>query len=395
MAIEVCSEISSPGFSPRISFSHDLDKTCPVAKEGQRLDSSLLDSSSDFDFCIVNNLKLELSSADELFSNGKILPVQIKRNPIAIATKETHQPDEAVNPPPAQHRSTTRNTTEKKRLKEFLDTNVDADEDEDEKPPTKPFWQFRRSSSLNCDTARGKSLIRSLQFLSRSNSTGSAPNAKQTVAPKETHQKQHLQKQPSISSRRSSASSYSSTYYAYNNSCPQKPSLRKSGSYGNGVRISPVLNLPPPYISKVTKGENYSGGREAVGTVIVHAYQQVTGLGDRSTSSSFNSSVLKLATRLTGLEQQMGWASKLEMEVGTEEREPKDNNRRTRSQGQVAESKQLFWIGPWFLPIFKCKCHKNNRSSSPRHKTHESKYKSNNESSFPISGIEKVQQRPE
>ncbi|XP_021822690.1 uncharacterized protein LOC110764086 [Prunus avium] len=252
MAIEVCSEISSPGFSPRISFSHDLDKTCPVAKEGQRLDSSLLDSSSDFDFCIVNNLKLELSSADELFSNGKILPVQIKRNPNAIATKETHQPDEAVNPPPAHHRSTTRNTTEKKRLKEFLDTNVDADEDEDEKPPTKPFWQFRRSSSLNCDTARGKSLIRSLQFLSRSNSTGSAPNAKQTVAPKETHQKQHLQKQPSISSRRSSASSYSSTYYAYNNSCPQKPSLRKSGSYGNGVRISPVLNLPPPYISKVT-----------------------------------------------------------------------------------------------------------------------------------------------
>ncbi|KAM0986837.1 hypothetical protein ACFX2I_011015 [Malus domestica] len=273
MAIEVCSEIWSPGFSPRISFSHDLDKTNHAPKQGQRLDSSLSDSTADFDFCIVNNLKLELSSADELFSNGKILPVQIKRN--LAAAEETHQPeektvtrqadDERAGPPTLAHRSTPIKTErlktdeKKKRLKEFLDANADADET-DKPPAAKPFWQFRRSSSLNCDAARGKSLIRPLQFLSRSNSTGSAPkpNQKQALPPKETtttttHQKQqqHLQKQTSVSSRRSSSASCSSIYYPYNN-MNQKPALRKSGSHGNGVRISPVLNLPPPYISKVT-----------------------------------------------------------------------------------------------------------------------------------------------
>ncbi|KAM5567759.1 hypothetical protein ABKV19_015695 [Rosa sericea] len=258
MAIEVCSEISSPGFSPRISFSHDLDKAnATVTKEEQpqqRLDSSLVDSSSDFDFCIVNNIKLELSSADELFSNGKILPVQIKPNPNTTTTKE------ALLQPP--HQSATKNT-EKKRLKEFLDDSNAEDEtnENDEKPAiAKPSWQFRRSSSLNFDsttTARGMSLIRSLHFLSRSNSTGSAPNPKQTVTPNQ--KQQHLRKNQSTNSRRRSSSASSSscssstTYYPYNTSPrSQKPSLRKSGSYGNGVRISPVLNLPPPYISKVT-----------------------------------------------------------------------------------------------------------------------------------------------
>ncbi|XP_050374442.1 uncharacterized protein LOC126791977 [Argentina anserina] len=260
MAIEVCSEISSPGFSPRISFSHDLDKAnSPVPKEEQqqllqRLDSSLVDSSSDFDFCIVNNIKLELSSADELFSNGKILPVQIKPTPTTTTPKET-----LLHPP---HQSATKNT-EKKRLKEFLEDSNAEDEsnDNEEKPPiAKPSWQFRRSSSLNFDstTARGMNIIRSLHFLSRSNSTGSAPNPKQTFTPNQ--KQQHLQKNQSTNSRRRSSSASSSscssstTYYPYNTSPRSlKPSLRKSGSYGsNGIRISPVLNLPPPYISKVT-----------------------------------------------------------------------------------------------------------------------------------------------
>ncbi|KAL6188006.1 hypothetical protein ACLB2K_039401 [Fragaria x ananassa] len=259
MAIEVCSEISSPGFSPRISFSHDLDKAnATVPKEEQqqqRLDSSLVDSSSDFDFCIVNNIKLELSSADELFSNGKILPVQIKPKP---NTNTTSSKEILFHPP----QSATKNT-EKKRLKEFLDdsnTEDEATENEEKPPIAKPSWQFRRSSSLNLDsttTARGMNLIRSLHFLSRSNSTGSAPNPKQTVTPNQ--KQQHLRKNQSTNSRRRSSSASSSscssstTYYPYNTSPrSHKPSLRRSGSYGNGVRISPVLNLPPPYISKVT-----------------------------------------------------------------------------------------------------------------------------------------------
>ncbi|KAI4357792.1 hypothetical protein L6164_001718 [Bauhinia variegata] len=259
MAIDICSEISSTGISPRISFSHDLknqDDADPVGDHHRRSDLCLLDSSSDFVFSSTSGLAQNLSSADELFSNGKIVPMAIKKaNTPVSTTRETHQAIH-LNPPFSQPSST--GCTEKKRLKEFLSAASDTDNDDDEeeeKHSTKSFWQFSRSSSLNCEATRGKSLIRSLQFLSRSNSTGSVPNPKQTGLQKET-QKQRLQKQCSASSRRSSSSrsssssSSSSTYYFYSSS--QKPSLKKNGSTGNGVRISPVLNLPQAYIPKAT-----------------------------------------------------------------------------------------------------------------------------------------------
>ncbi|KAG7981088.1 hypothetical protein I3843_05G214300 [Carya illinoinensis] len=244
MAIDVCSEISSPGISPRISFSHDLNQPDVLSNEDrhhhQRSDLSLLDSGSDFVFCIGNSFAQELSPADELFFNGKIRAKEIKQNSI--------RPDEIRQSEPVSSRSRPSCTgnTEKKQLKEFLSHSFDVEE----KPPSKSFWQFKRSNSLNCDSSRSRSLIRPLQFLSRSNSTGSAPNAKPATLSKET-QKPHLQKQPSVSSRKSSSGTCSSTYYFYSSS--QKPWPNKnSGSYGSGVRISPVLNLPPPYISKVT-----------------------------------------------------------------------------------------------------------------------------------------------
>ncbi|XP_061339471.1 uncharacterized protein LOC133286130 [Gastrolobium bilobum] len=230
MAIEVCSEIPITGISPRISFSHDLTNTedsVPIEDHNRRSDLCLLDSSSDFVFCITNGLAQQLSSADELFSNGKIVPMQIKR--VSNATDEPHLPAKPARP--RSQPSSTR-CTEKKRLKEFLSAASDDADNEDEKPSSKYFWQFKRSSSLNFDTTRGISLIRSLQFLSRSNSTGSVPNPKQTET-----QKQRFQKQSSASSRSSS----------------QKPSMKKNcGSSGNGVRISPVLNLPHAYIPKAT-----------------------------------------------------------------------------------------------------------------------------------------------
>ena len=248
MAIEVRSEISSTGISPRISFSHDLKNTdgaVPVEN------LCVLDSSNDFVFCINNGIIAEqLSSADELFSNGKIVPMEIKR--VSNTPDEPHQPSE---PPQSRTQRSSTGFTEKKRLKEFLSAESDDAENEEEKPSSKYFWQFKRSSSLNFDTTRGNSLIRSLQFLSRSNSTGSAPNPKQTELPREHQKQRRLQKQSSVSSRRSlsssSSSSSSSTYYFYSSS--QKPSLKKNcGSSGNGVRISPVLNLPQAYIPKAT-----------------------------------------------------------------------------------------------------------------------------------------------
>lgn len=241
MAVEVFSEISSTGISPRISFSHDLknteDASVRVEDQHRGSDLCLLDSSSDFVFCITNGLAQQVSSADELFSNGKIVPMEIKR--------VSEKPSE-----PSRSQPETTEKIQKKRLKEFLSASSDEAENEEEKPSSKFFWQFKRSSSLNFDTTHGNGLIRSLQFL-RSNSTGSAPNPKQTELPKETH-KQRLQKQSSVSSRRSSSSSSSSsTYYFYSSS--QKASLKKNGgSSGNGVRISPVLNLPQTYIPKAT-----------------------------------------------------------------------------------------------------------------------------------------------
>ncbi|OIW12927.1 hypothetical protein TanjilG_15847 [Lupinus angustifolius] len=249
MAIEVQSEISITGISPRISFSNDLknkDNDSDSMEDQSKL--CLLDStSSDFVFCITNGLTQKISSADELFSNGKIVPMEIK--PHSNAPDSPYQSQEPYIP--SSQPSTTK-LTEKKRLKEFLSSSSNETENETEKPSLKYFWQFKRSSSLNFDTTRANSLIRSLHFLSRSNSIGSAPKTKKQEVTGE-NQKQMFQKQSSISSRRSSissSSSSSSTYYFYSS-----PSLNKnygSSSSGNGVRISPVLNLPHAYIPKAT-----------------------------------------------------------------------------------------------------------------------------------------------
>lgn len=263
MAIDVCSEISSPGLlSPRISFSHDL-KECgdavPVEEDDrsrrERLDRSLLDS--DFDFCVggASSFVLELSSADELFSDGKILPGEIRRDRVVTADRNNCRriPSSRPPPPPSGTPISSAAFTEKKSLKELLSDSFDDDDDDDEgdeKPPPKPFWQFKRSSSLNCDVAKSRGLIRSLQFLSRSNSTGSVPNPKDKFAAKD-NPRQNLQKQPSISSRRSpSSESYQSSFgmpfsYGPPPQSQKPPTTTMKKRYGPGVRVNPVLNFQP------------------------------------------------------------------------------------------------------------------------------------------------------
>ncbi|KAL3746435.1 hypothetical protein ACJRO7_015399 [Eucalyptus globulus] len=138
---------------------------------------------SDFDFCVGgSSFVLQLSSAGELFSDGKILPDEIRRDRVATA----------------DHSNCLAAFTEKRSLKELLSDSFDDDDKGDEKPLPKPFWQF-------------KGLIRSLQFLSRSNSTGSVPNPKDKFASKD-NPRQNLQKQPSISSQRWSSESYQSSF---------------------------------------------------------------------------------------------------------------------------------------------------------------------------------------
>ncbi|ESQ28436.1 hypothetical protein EUTSA_v10019574mg [Eutrema salsugineum] len=247
MAIDVCcSEASGSGISPRNSFSYDLDST----EDEVRLDSTLLDSGSEFDFCFGSSCSVqEVSPADELFSDGKILPVEIKKVTFRVQrsaslSSSTSSSSSSSSPSFCNQRS----APEKKimRLKELL---LNPESDFEDKPKGL-FLQLKRSISLNYDKSRNsKGLIRSLHFLSRSNSTGSAPNPKPNLPPKETHHphKNHnLPKHTSLLRRSSSLSA----------SVPYKPLARNSFGNGNGgIRVSPVLNFPPPaFISNVAGG---------------------------------------------------------------------------------------------------------------------------------------------
>nr|GMC97024.1 uncharacterized protein LOC109177542 isoform X2 [Ipomoea batatas] len=181
MAVELCSEDSrSIIMSPRISFSGDVSpaEVVPVEQRNMRVSSSS-SSSIDFDFCVLD---YESSSADELFLDGKILPIEIKRR---------------------------------------------MDDGADRKQNSKP-WRFRRSSSLSC----GSGALCPLPLLSRSNSTGSSsPITKDSF-----NSKPHYKKFSS-SSIKQSHSVISATHY-------QKPPVKKFMSNG-GIRINPVLNIPP------------------------------------------------------------------------------------------------------------------------------------------------------
>ncbi|CAI0451029.1 unnamed protein product [Linum tenue] len=209
MAIDLCSEPSS-AISPRISFSHDFCLSEFDQQQQQQQQhpyrSASPGSSIDFDFCVRKSSfdHDPSSSADELFSDGKILPTAIK-------TAAAVRPKPSL-PPPSPHQ----------------------DEESKQQSSSKSFWRFKRSSSVNCSTGYGRSLC-PLPLLSRSNSTGSSTaSVKRAPFSAVAAGKQHKQ-QP--------AAAASSDH--------RKPPLRKvgHGGYGGsgasaGVRVSPVLNMP-------------------------------------------------------------------------------------------------------------------------------------------------------
>ncbi|XP_059451696.1 uncharacterized protein LOC132182461 [Corylus avellana] len=220
MVVDLYSESSSMGTtSPRISFSHDFCQSDVVPVEHHPLRSN----SIDFDFCVREGFDQESSSADELFSDGKILPTQIKKKAVAIATtKPMDQCGSHHHPPLPLPRTTTTTTTS---------GNKSTSKQESPKENSKSFWRFTRSSS--CGSGYGRSLCPLPPLLSRSNSTGSAVNSRQSS-----------QKHASMKASQSSASAAAAAAGGY-----PRPPLKKGihGSYGNinGVRISPVLNVPP------------------------------------------------------------------------------------------------------------------------------------------------------
>ena len=213
---------------PRISFSHECDlghpQDVPIENKVNRTDHSLLlDPDSDFEFCFSSSsFEHESCSADELFSNGMLLP------------KEIHRPNALLPPPPEKS---------KKDLGMKEEVMAIKPSDLEQKHPSKSFWGFRRSTSLNISDTK-RSLLCSLPLLSRSNSTG-------LTMEKDVHNKQNSQKRASVFMSRSSSSSSASSASAMQ----QKPPLKKNyGGSLHGARISPVLNIvPPPYISKRTE----------------------------------------------------------------------------------------------------------------------------------------------
>ncbi|VFQ78189.1 unnamed protein product [Cuscuta campestris] len=222
MAVVLCSDNSFS--SPRISFSHDLRESDAVPVEFHRrclpADPFLFEPTFDFDFRA--GFVQEVSPADEIFADGKILPVQIKN----AGTATPRQP----SPAPANADQS------KKMLKELLSANP---EPEEEYPgtPVKHFWQFRRSKST------GNGLVRSLQFLSRSKSTGSAPNPKPPVRappPPEYFPKQGSRPEPFLA-RSVSSILFKKTINGGNTPLKKSRSCRSAGN--GGARISPVLNI--------------------------------------------------------------------------------------------------------------------------------------------------------
>ncbi|KAK1425671.1 hypothetical protein QVD17_21026 [Tagetes erecta] len=170
MAVDVCSS-SEPFISPRISFSHDLNNQSP---ETATVSSTIAAITTTFDFCTTSNRKLPpITSADELFLDGVLLPIKpkvvvsehavsdVKQTYTAksFLLEETEEEDGITS-----LTFTTRDNEtapDRKRLKELLTEN----DDKQERSSSRSFWKFTRTTSLNSSNdTRPKRLLRSLSL---------------------------------------------------------------------------------------------------------------------------------------------------------------------------------------------------------------------------------------
>ncbi|KAL8532001.1 hypothetical protein ACS0TY_008560 [Phlomoides rotata] len=244
MAIEIFPDSPITGMSPRISFSHDSSQNDGVPVEQYIRSSST--SSIDFDFCVFReSFDHESSSADELFFDGKILPIEIKKR-LAPARKVEEPPAPPPSaqlppqppPPKKQGKFTTTSTNETK--------NAIAESEEKQRS----FWRFNRSSSLNCGSGYGRTLC-PLPLLSRSNSTGSSASGKRSSASGNQKQSFLRHNSSNTSQKQQPSSGYSS-----------KPPLKKNSnfSYNSGIKFNPVLNVPPANLFGLASF--FSGGKD-------------------------------------------------------------------------------------------------------------------------------------
>ncbi|XP_041007811.1 uncharacterized protein LOC121252292 [Juglans microcarpa x Juglans regia] len=245
MGLDLYSESSNTGTSPRISFSHDFcqsDVLVPVESRHHdlRSNSSGLSTSIDFDFCVHReSFGQESYAADELFSDGKILPTEIKKE--ITPMKQTD--DQFGSCPPLPPPRAMREISKQESAMESKGAGR-TEVNHDQKQSSKFFWRCTRSTSSCGSGYRRISFCPLPPLLSRSNSTGSAANLKR---PPLSNDAQNSKQNTSTSQKHASikaSQSWASKGYL------KKPPLKKGhGLCANAhVPISPaILNVPTAY----------------------------------------------------------------------------------------------------------------------------------------------------
>lgn len=228
MAIEVFPDSSSGRKSPRISFSHDLPQKDLVPIE-QHIGSGLASSSNDFDFCAYRaSFDQEYSSADDLFSGGKILPIEIKKRLSPSRTSDAPPPPPSSPPlqlaPPLQCIEVTENQSLSAKA-----SSPDTESEEKEQNHKPSFWSFKRSTSLNCSSGYARRLCPP-----RSYSTGSAASTKRSSV---SNRPKHVKYSLNMHWDKTKSASFAANH--------QRPPLKKNNnSSNNGIKVNPVLHIP-------------------------------------------------------------------------------------------------------------------------------------------------------
>ncbi|KAI0492506.1 hypothetical protein KFK09_026779 [Dendrobium nobile] len=257
MATEVCLA------SPRISFSQGIPTASAGGGESQRSDGSLpLEPvAGDFNFSIGSQISADhASNADELFSNGKILP--FFKNPGPAENKPASQVPRRI-------------FDRRGSLRELIDSSTGSG---DENPSAagdlrgagrRSFWRFGRSSSVGSVADHGS--IFSLP-LNRCKSTGSYPNP--------AYQQPQIARTMLGSLKIRSNSNQRKTYYFTGS---------QRGSHGGAVRINPILNVPAPIIPSGGSGGGSDSGASngAIGGIFAYLLCNCGGQGKRDEFGDF------------------------------------------------------------------------------------------------------------
>ncbi|OWM84655.1 hypothetical protein CDL15_Pgr027442 [Punica granatum] len=183
--------------------------------------STLLDSDIDFEFSVCESSDFEPSSAEELFCNGEIQAIGVRRRmqnfpaKLQINDKSVILPSRPPMLPVPQARAVTGPTLAKL---------VEIEQPDDDMPHCHSLWRLVRSCSSSSASSNKSSGLCFIPFMPRSYSTAFKSSTSKTS---NLSEKNNCRKQSSISPSK------------------KKKSLGSINGRNYG-RISPALNVPPP-----------------------------------------------------------------------------------------------------------------------------------------------------